>query len=212
MKNKWTMMAGVAVALLGVSTTVQAVPYLQLSDNNGHTTGQIIASGGTAAYVGALGNWTVNIAGGIQTGTGSSPILDLSDNSLFSNDPLKQAGNQLTVIWYVDSLGPLSGSFINNIGGTENGVTDVFSVILNGTQIGGTLTGNTAAFALSQTSAITAAGNGNYIELEAVLTAGSGGQSSFDDHFNSVPDGGATVMLLGAALSVMGLFRKKLIA
>jgi hypothetical protein len=33
-----------------------------------------------------------------------------------------------------------------------------------------------------------------------------------DTKFTTLPDGGATVMLLGAALSAMGLLRRKLIA
>jgi hypothetical protein len=46
-----------------------------------------------------------------------------------------------------------------------------------------------------------------------VLTApiGTGAQTSFDDNL-TVPDGGATVMLLGAALSAVGLLRRKLTA
>ena len=40
----------------------------------------------------------------------------------------------------------------------------------------------------------------------------NGGLLNFSGGATTIPDGGVTVMLLGAALSAMGLFRKKLIA
>ena len=206
MKNKWLILVG-AVVMTGYST-VQAVPILTLADNNGHSV-SVNAVGGVASYVGGLGNWAVNIAGGLVNGTGSQPILDLSDNSTFSSAP----GNVLTVTWTVDGLGPLAGSYINDVGGTLNGVTDVFSVLLNGVLVAGSSQSfSTTPFSGSITDALTAAGTANTVTLRAVLTAGTGGQTSFDDHFNPVPDGGATVMLLGTALSAFGLLRKKLTA
>jgi hypothetical protein len=49
--------------------------------------------------------------------------------------------------------------------------------------------------------------------LTEVLTingGASGGSYSLDGSLTTVPDGGTTAMLLGAALSVLGLIRRKL--
>lgn len=213
MKNKLKMIAGVAVALFGISATVQAIPLgLTLADNNGNSVNVPIL-GNTAAYVGAVGNWNVNIAGGIQLGTATSPMLDLSDNSAYFTAGPLTPGNVLTVTWSVGGLGPLAGGWVNDIGGTLNGTSDAFSILLNGAQLGSGLSFNSTPFSGSETDSISAAGNANVITLQAVLTANNlGAQTSFDDHWQSVPDGGATVMLLGAALSAMALIRRKLVA
>lgn len=204
------MIAGVAAALIGFSATVQAVPILTLTDSLGNTTGPIAANGaGLATYNGALGNWSINVAAGLSTGSATLPVIDLSDNSVFTAG----RGNILTITWVVDNLGPLAGLFKNDVGGTLNGTTDAFSVLLNNVLLGSTLSFNATPFSGSQTASINAAGNANTVTLTAVLTAQDGGQTSFNDHWNAnLPDGGATVMLLGAALTAMGLLRRKLIA
>ena len=210
MKNKMKMMAGVAAALVGFSATVQAVPTLTLSDNNGHTTGAIAAVGGDASFVGSLGGWTFNVAAGTSTGPGAQPVIDLSDNSTWGGGSV---GNVITITWTVDNLGPLTGAYLEAIGGTLNGTGDSFSVLLNGVLLpGSTLAWTTTPFSGTKAGPL----NGSLpstLTLVAVLTApiGTGAQTSFDDNL-TVPDGGATVMLLGAALSAVGLLRRKLTA
>jgi hypothetical protein len=210
MKNKMKMMAGVAAALIGFSATVQAVPTLTLSDNNGHTTGPIAAVGGDASFVGSLGGWSFNVAAGTTTGPGAQPTIDLSDNSTWGGGSV---GNVITITWTVDNLGPLTGAYLEAIGGTLNGTSDSFSVLLNGVLLpGSTIAWSTTPFSGSKTGSL----NGSLpstLTLVAVLTApiGTGAQTSFDDNL-TVPDGGATVMLLGAALSAVGLLRRKLTA
>jgi hypothetical protein len=212
MKNKMKMMAGVAAALIGLSATVQAVPTatLTLSDNNGDTTGPIAAVGGDASFVGSLGGWTFNVAAGTSTGPGTQPIIDLSDNSTWGGGSV---GNVITITWTVSNLGPLTGAYLESIGGTLNGTSDSFSVLLNGVLLpGSTLAWSSTPFSGTATGPLSGSLPSS-ITLQAVLTApkGTGAQTSFDDNL-TVPDGGATVMLLGAALSAVGLLRRKLAA
>jgi hypothetical protein len=206
MKNKLTTMAGIAAALIGFSATVQAVPTLTLADNNGNSI-SVNATGGVASYNGALGNWNINVSTGIANGTTLFPVLDLNSVDQFTSG----LGNILTITFTDDNLGPLASSYLNAIGGTENGTADAFSVLVNGVL----LSSSAQSFGITPFSG-TASGaiSGSFpttLSLVAVLTAGSGGQTSFDDHL-TVPDGGATVMMLGAALSAIGLLRKKMIA
>jgi hypothetical protein len=208
MKNKMKIMAGVAAALIGFSAAVQAVPVLTLSDGTHTVTGTL--SGSSDVYVGSVGNWTVNVATGLSIGTAAQPVIDLNDTSLWGGG----SGNVLTITWTVDALGPFAGAYLEAIGGTENGTSDAFSVLLNGVLVSGSVQSYTGTpFSGTSAGSLVAGGSGNTITLQAILTAsgGAGSQTSFDDHLN-VPDGGATVMLLGAALSAVGLLRRKLTA
>jgi hypothetical protein len=206
MKNKLTTMAGVAAALIGFSATVQAVPTLTLSDNIGDSV-SVNATGGVASYNGAVGEWTVNVSTGIANGTTTFPVIDLNSVDQFSSG----LGNILTITFTDDNLGPLASTYLDAVGGTENGTADVFGVMVNGVLLSssiqsfsGTPFSGTASGAISGSFPTT-------LTIGAQLTASAGGQTSFDDHL-TVPDGGATVMMLGAALSAIGLLRKKMIA
>ena len=209
------MIAGVAAALLGFSATVQAVPILTLADNNGNTV-SVNAVGGMANYNGALGNWNINVSTGIANGTPTSPSLDLNSINQYVGG-VGALGSILTITFTTDNLGPLAGGYFNAKGGTINGVSDAFSVLVNGVLLGTSPQSFSITPFSGSTSGAINAGAGSTITLQAVFTATGIGtrvspdQTSFDDHL-TVPDGGATVMLLGAALSVVGLLRKKLIA
>ena len=207
MKNKLTLMAGVAAALVGLCATTQAGPVLTLSDGVNTVSVNTPGGGGNYTYNGAVGAWNINVATGVSSGTATLPQLDLNDVSYFSSGE----NNTLTITWTVDGLGPLGGNFNAEVGGTLSGMTDQFSMLLNGSQVGGTLTYFTSPFAGTLSGNATAGGNDNSLTLKAVLTAKDGASSSFD-YSVRVPDGGTTVLLLGAALSAIGLLRRKLAA
>jgi hypothetical protein len=205
--NKWLAILGVGAAML-LSQQAQAIPTgtLTLSDNNGNTTGPIATSAGVASFNGGVGFWNVNVSTGIGGGTTSFPTLDLNSIDNFLGGVV---GNVLTINFTLTGLGPLSGGIFNGVGGTANGVSDVFQVLINGVPVTTSVAYNTNPFSGAQQGSATG-GFPSTVSIVATLTGGAnGGLTSFDDNA-SVPDGGTTVMLLGAAFSGLCLFRKKI--
>jgi hypothetical protein len=205
--NKWLAILGVGSAML-LSQQAQAIPTgtLTLSDNNGNTTGAIATSGGVATYNGILGNWDINVSTGIGGGTASFPTLDLNSVDRFTSG----LGNVLTITFTLNAVGPLAGTIYNGVGGTASGTSDVFQVLVNGVPVTTSLAFNSNPFSGSQSSGLVTGALPSTISIVATLTANPGGITSFDDNASFAPDGGATVMLLGAALSGLCLFRKKI--
>lgn len=205
MKNKLLKLVGVAMAVAAFAGTAYATPIgtLTLSDNAGNTTGPIATSGGSASYSGTLGAWTIIIASGIENGSSTDPAMILSSMQADFSD--STIGNVLTINFTMSDFGPLTGSFINNAIALVNGVTVTFDVLLNGSPVS-VPTGVSSG----PTSELTSMG------ILVTLTAPTGsGMAKFSDILSDptpVPDGGTTVLLLGAGLSAIGLFRKKLIA
>ena len=114
-------------------------------------------------------------------------------------------GNVLTIEFTMSDVGPLTGSFKNNATALVNGVTVTFDVLLNGSPVS-VPTGVSSG----PTTGLTSMG------ILVTLTAPTGsGLAKISDTLTdppSVPDGGTTVLLLGAALCALGLFRKKMLA
>jgi len=208
MKNNW-LLAGTAAVLLSVTASVQALPTLTLSDNNGNSVSLSDASG-FVSYNGALGNWNINVSTGIGYpfpgyGTVENPILDLNSVNNFAGG----LGNILTITWTIDNVGPLAGTLLNHVGGTQTAsITSVFSALVNGGTVASQSFNSAGSFS-GDASGNAFGGVGSTVTLKAILTAQGAGVVSFD-HYASVPDGGMTVILLGAALSSLGLIRRKL--
>jgi hypothetical protein len=203
---KWLAVVGTGLMFLTLQAQAVLTGTLTLADNNGNAI-TVNTAGGVASYNGAVGNWDINVSTGIGSGTSTSPILDL--NSI--NDFLGGAGNVLKITFTVTGIGPLTGLGLNDVGGTLNGISDIFNVLVNGVAVS-SLSFNSTPFAGSALPNL-ASGAGSTLSLQAILTgSANGGLTSFDTHLNLVPDGGATVMLLGAALSGLCLFRKKIMA
>lgn len=186
MKNKWFKIAAGVIAM-AATATIQATPI----------TGSISMNGGDT-----LNTADVTTASQI---TGWNNVQVQADSGTFAS--IAQNANVLmSAPW---TFNPSTGlANLWSVGGFSFSVTsDVFTTYyLNG--IGwlsisgnGTISGNgydTTPFIWNfSTSNPPTTGTQNFTFSAATAT---------------VPDGGATVMLLGAALSVMGLFRKKLIA
>ncbi len=198
---KWLSLVGAASL---VASTVQAIPTLVLTDSLGNSV-TVSSASGVVGYNGALGNWDINVTTGIASppgpgGSPSFPILDLNSINAYSGSG---AGNVLTITFYDDFLGPFAGSLNNSVGGTESGST-TFTTLVDGTAYT-TQSFNTASFSDDTFSGV----NTNFpavLGIQAVITSDSGTYqiTSFDDHL-SVPDGGSTLVLLGLALSGLGL-------
>jgi len=194
--NKWLVLAG-AVALTAFSTA-QAVQITGNVDMSGTTTLNNVNLS-LASSAGLFSSVTV---GGIPTGS-----FALNGGSL------GQAVTWTGFSWPSSTLVSPLWTF-STIGGSET-----FSFALANDSV---VTQTSSFLNLLGNGTLTGTGAVNYDPTPGVWSftiSNPSGQTSANMSFtfqNSqtavIPDGGATVMLLGAALSAMGLFRKKLIA
>jgi hypothetical protein len=189
MKNKWTMMAGVAAALIGFSTTAQAILI------NNYISGTIGFAGdvtlnGSVGIASEVTQWlSSSQTGSPQVGTATGDFatyVTLGDAVTFATTPwLFYTSTPISAFWSVDGFTfDLTSSSITIHTSTE---VDVYGT--------GTVSGNGFA-ATAGTWFFTAHDPDDTFSFSSTTV---------------VPDGGVTVMLLGAALSALGLFRKKLI-
>ena len=200
MKNTILTIAG-AVAILALAQTTQATPSL------GNITGAI----------GFAGNADLN------TGTAATATTVVSWNGAFTPNPVVQSvsgvvativpaqtqivfaapwnfttSSTITPFWYV--LGTPSINF----------------QLLNTSFVRGTLNGN-AYTVISGTGLLSATGYTSTdwsfsVTFQDPSTDPTQSEFTFSASQNSVPDGGTTVMLLGAALSGMALIKRKFMA
>ena len=208
-------MAAMAVAgFAQAASAVPSTPGLYIVDNSTATSQFVALSGGIATWSGTVGNWTTVISTGQTVSGGAVPYLDLDVTATRSG-----AGATSLDIYYSDiGFGPNTGGGyqLYTYLGTVTGGSATTSAYLS--------TANTPfATTTALGGSLDVAGVNATINASGVYTAGNpyaitildhitGNVVSMDTTFTGVPDGGATVMLLGAALSALGLFRKKLIA
>ena len=208
MKNlvKYLTAAAVVVGCSGSAFAVPTGPALELMSGASANTvilqdnalGDLSAMPGAIIWSGSINGWSLVVTTALtkpNQGSATMPNMDLSVTSS-GNGGL---GN-LTVLFTDTDFGPSAGLVRQNLG--NNGTsTATYAAYYD--------TGN-AQFA--ETTHVDGSGalTGPYsITLSSIFTPGS---ISSDQRVTTVPDGGATVMLLGAALSAMGLLRRKLIA
>jgi len=201
MKNKWTTLAGVAVAVLGFSATLQATPI----------NGTINFSGGLITFT----STTITFDGGtpiVDNSLGNAPTLNYAGTG---NTPVTWAGNNTGSFNYSPGLGGLLNPLWTFTYGGDKYFFNL-TAISSSSYVGGGLPSVTVhGFG---TLYIQDSGNNNLFDPTLgnfSLTSTGSGPASFSflaGTNTNVPDGGMTVMLLGAALSAMGLLRRKLIA
>lgn len=192
MKNKWVVLAGVAVTLMGLNLSVQAVPI----------TGSLNFIGGTVTYnstaITAFGRGTTvnDLPGTLPTGsylgTGGASVAFAPGGFTFA--PTLNP-NPVSPLWQFTS-GGLDYSF------ALTGITaysEAFGLSVSGfgtlSISGGAYDPTPGIFTLSGT------GVGSTIGFTAMSAVSS-----------AVPDGGTTVLLLGVALLAISLFPKKMAA
>ena len=167
---------------------------------------------GVVTFIGAVGNWTVNVSTGVN---GSTPLLDLSSADFTAGHPQV---NPIVISFSDDGLfGTPPSSIDFAAGGTVNtaGAPTVTFQAFTGTskfdtsdQVGSTLTFHTAGYSGSTSSAFvsgdTSATIVATIDLGSATAFGSG---SFDSSLETV--GGATpepasISMLGGVLLILG--------
>ena len=194
MKNKWLVTTAVA-ALVGFTATVQAVPI----------SGAITFKGGVNLNTASAGTATA-VTGWTGVGAGGTPTVLLSSLSAGAVAPL--TGVLFAAPWSFNS-GAIAGFW--SVGGytfdlassaifSQGGFPASVSVTGTGVIKHAGFDDTTGTWAFStQDPSVTLPGNNSP-------------QFSFSAATGTVPDGGATVLLLGAALSGLSLIRRKLVA
>ena len=191
------------------------------------------STSGVVTYTGSDTFWSVVVSTGtayppaVGQGTLSAPVMDLSIIAT-STGAAGSSGHTLSITFGADGFGPTSGGFMalmsgHLVSGTANPVvfsTDYATTPTSlagppasppaGTQLttSGSLAGPTYSSLVD--SGIVTLGSPYILEEVVTIGAATAGSYSLDGSLTTVPDGGTTAMLLGAALSVLGLIRRKL--
>lgn len=203
-----------------------AVPTISLNDGTGNSIafdGSVVSSSGsisgggfligdTVTWMGSVGNWMLSVSTGNTLSGGSAPSIDLA---LSQASPGAAAGS-LTVMFSDGGFGPSTGwADLTTSGGGNHGGS-----VVSTAYYGSSLFGMDNALA----DGSTLSGNGYYLTIKDVITAGTPWQNSVNG-FNtllvvddppagngpsSVPDGGTTVGMLGLVLAACGLLLRRI--
>jgi hypothetical protein len=210
MKNllKYVVLGGAITAFTGMA---YAIPTLWLTDGTAANSFKIADGSALDAnplpnvvtYIGSVGSiWSVNVSTGIIGGTAAQPTLD------FSSVDMSIGAGTLYAYFSADGFGPTIGSLSSAVGGTTTNGDVTFRTAVNAANVlfTGTLITTQGPFtgpAFSDLASAPVSFGAPYsLSGIAVIRHTSGGTTSFDMS-TSVPDGGTTVLLLGAGL--MGL-------
>lgn len=219
MKYTKVVLAAALAAFLGYAGTAKGVATLTMQAVSGGVTNTVVitdngagdsqpATLGAITWVGSVGVFTLNVNTGLtkpQLGTATAPHMDLN----FITQSV--VAGQLTITFSDDGY-TYSGGLQDAVGGTTSGMgnTVVDRVFRDGTLVTQQGPFGPTAFSATTVGTVTLAPS-NTLSLVVIINHGTaGGNTSGNKDVNRVPDGGTTVMLLGAALSGLGLMRKKL--
>ena len=165
---------------------------------------------GAVTYVGAVGNWNLNITSGIE---GSTPFFDLVsfDSTDSQTDPI--------ALLFSDTVA-LPSSFTLNAGGTvstSGGTPTVVFGAFTGAakfdlthQIGSFLTFHTTPYSGSTSGATFAGDTSLTLAASIDLGAGHKGAASFDSALDTVPEPASVSMLGGVLLILGGALRRRI--
>jgi len=197
MKNNWLIMTA-AVALMAFATTVQAIPI----------TGSVTFAGGVTLDTGSVGTATKVTAWNGGNGGPALPFVLSSGGNLtapFGTSVL------FATPWL---LGTQAALWSYTVAGT----TFTFDLTAANPKVvsGSPLTLSVTGSGVIHVSGVNPLGltdtAGSWAFSTQDPSAGTPATFSFSAASGSVPDGGTTVLLLGAALSSLSLIRRKLAA
>src|SRR5260370_11203375 len=213
----------VAAGVLGLASAPSAhgVPTLSISDGLGHTLNLSNSSGGFT-YTGTLGSFSLNITSGV----GNSDALLTGLNFSATGTGI------LTILLSQTGFSTLPGSISSQISGQTSGITASGTFADAGNRLFGTSTllstGGPFRGPFSGTGSATFHVPGPFSLTEKIVLVQSlFGTTSFSTTLKdpvviapvapvgpavTVPDAGATALLLGLALLGIGLARRKLMA
>lgn len=202
-----------AIGIAGLTQFAQALPTLRIFDGTTTVTitdnaaGDSVAAPGQVAWIGSIGNFTLNVHVGTTfpvIGSLANPMLDLSFNTVSNG-----AGGTLVISFSADGFGPTNGSAAALIGGTTIGsVTYRTYGGTNNTLFStSNLLTTQGPFTTPAFSGAVAGGTvnnqGPYALTQQITITHTGAGQTTGDALLSVPDSGTSVLLLGVGL--MGL-------
>jgi hypothetical protein len=186
MKNNWIKVAAAVTAVVCFTGVVQAIP---ITGNIGFSGTADLNSGSVNTATAVIANgWSNTVVGAVS---GSFAGIAVNTPVTMTSSQWNFVSGTLPAFWSVGgfTFNLSSSSIFSQAGGFLN-------VLLAGTVSGNSfdVTPFNGSFQVSDPSA--------------------NGQVTFTERlsFNSVPDGGTTVMLLGGALMGLGLLKRKLTA
>ncbi len=216
--SKWVLPL-VAAGVLGLASAPSAhgVPTLSISDGLGHTL--TLTQPGGFTYTGTLGNFSLNITSGIAN---SDALLTGLNFSITGT-------GTLTILLSNTGFGTLPGSISSQISGQTSGISAFATFADAGNRLFGTSKllssgGPFRSVFSGNGSAIFSAPGPFSLTEKIVVVQSVFGTTSFGTTVKdpvvvapvgpavTVPDAGATALLLGLALLGIGLARRKLMA
>ena len=216
--SKWVLpLAAAGVLGLASAPSAHGVPTLSISDGLGHTL--TLTQPGGFTYTGTLGNFSLNITSGIAN----------SDALLTGLNFTITGTGQLTILLSNTGFGTLPGSINSQISGQTSGISAFATFADAGNRLFGTSKllssgGPFRSVFSGNGSAIFSAPGPFSLTEKIVVVQSVFGTTSFGTTVKdpvvvapvgpavTVPDAGATALLLGLALLGIGLARRKLIA
>jgi len=190
---------GISLAAL---STVQAVPsqfglYL---DAGGGNTSFVGITGGSSVFDQSLGGWNLIVTVGTTLSGGSNPAMDLQ---VYANGT--QASGDLKIYYSDGNFGPSSGTYIlNSTVFSSPGVAISAGYSTTDTPFGNY--SNLGGYSIPPNGQISGNLTAQGPYSMTIYNDLAPGQTISLDTSLSVPDGGSTAILLGIALSCMGLF------
>lgn len=213
MKIKTILMssfAAVSMAQIANATPFPADFGLFIVDTSTGNSQYVPITGGTAHYAGSVGNYSVAISTGITIQGGANPIIDLD----VAQATAGQGATSLQIYYSAGGFGPSTGNYtLNTFLGTGGPVTTSAYLSTANTAFGLT-TSLGGSPDVAGTITVNSTGSIGSVQSPYSLTICdtiTGSIVSMDSKL-SVPDGGSSLMLLGSALSVAGMIRRKLVA
>ena len=219
MRNKLCALGALTAGLLVFVPNAGATLQLTLQSGastfiiNDNGAGDANGAVGQITFIGAVGNWILNVT----TGTvGTNPIIDLNSVDTVSGNGT--GANSLTLKFTSTNLaGPRIG-FTSNIGGTVAGgqILTYQGYVDSGNGLYGTATpiGALQSFGSGAFSGTVAGGSiatSLYSATEVVNLSGTGtGTSSFDANIDTAPEPTGVLLLGGVLLLTTGAIRRKL--
>lgn len=204
-------MAGIAgMAQMASAISFPTTAGLYLYDTASDTGISVSIADGYATFNGTVGGSSVVIsATGLTEAGGANPILDLNIAKAIVG-----AGSTLEIFYSDGVFGPSAGGF--TLGTAGPGLATGTAIATTSAYFGSTAFGQTTLLGTEIDPGFISGsieGNNYYLTIATFISGGdSGGSVTSMDSLLTVPDGGTTVMLLGAALSGLCLMRKKLLA
>ena len=215
----------VGLGVIALTGSALAIPTLIISDGIGAAVTVTDASGvvhySNTSFDGA---WSVVISTGLTKpaqGSAANPFFDLA---IQATSLTFSPTHNLTITFFGTDFGPAAGSLQAIMSGHVSAGTgqpvsyNTFYSSLNAGALTTALTASGSLAPPNYNSIVTGAvipGGLNPYSITQVVTIGGagtgpGGSYTLDASLSGVPDGGTTVMLLGAALSGLALLRRKM--